>query len=1180
MAESQHDNSSSVNVKPRVFRVRNLPAHVDRLSAVELLCQSINGITAQDVRLSSLAYDVDVWSWLRTKTATITLRMIPPVLTSILNDGECTIAVPGLAKPLIIDHHFQGITPLNHVPDDEHKYEDELPQRLPGVRFLSYGYDTSLCDSTSFQLIPDLAISLVQTVKAIGCSAPSAKPLLFLAHSLGGVVLKQALIILAGGGNQERSVLAKIKGAIFFGVPSQGMSIPDIFEMLGDQPNVALVKDLSNLSDFLPRLDEQFGNISYLQRLQFFWAFETKVTPIVEKALKTGKFSRTGPGTVMVSRESATRNLCHSQPSLTIQIDENHSNMVKLGIGDRYIGILASKLKSICALCELTFPQLAPQSIRKLTQSELADPKASSNPPENIGKTKVQRRSDLQPEWMMPEFWNGNEILSSLRAPERDRRLEQINEKLGDTFNWAYDDSSVGLSEWLQKGTGIFWIHGKPASGKSTLMKYLYQDSRTEELLRAGGWQSRARLMTASFFFHHRGNNMQKSFEGLLRSLVSQILEQEKTLLPLLYPILADQYQTLINSSRLDSLEADIWALLDRLKISWSSDVMREVAETVALQRELTQNRRLGMHLRRMLKDLGIKIQSRPIDPYEEAEFDDTDFILKAEVKQQPNQGTEADSQSPEPRNWLAILRRTLQRHYQQFIASFLQDLVQQPVDPSKHSSNRIRILFSSRPWKALNDEFAACPGFQIHDYTGNDIIEFCAASIPSDDTTKTFLSPFVMEIVRRARGVFLWVELVMRDLTNIVLHRAQLRDTQGLEQDLRKTLDGIPDELDDYYQVIVQRIPPGNRWESYVVLETLCRSDEDMETETLLAILKCSSARSLADAKHKLNQGSQTSLNGPGLEWGERFIKAVSGGLVEVGGLSQKGEPILQFMHQTVKQFVEGPWFKLQLLGNNIGLFITENGHSFIAKHLFTHALFKDRFIRHARKAETTMGFSQYDFFSTAPTDHYSFFTGNFSYLVPSTIAVAVFAGLQLCVRDAYEADPCCIQQNSPNLVWIVLEAATARGVGKDMDSIINMAELLVSKGLSIHETDDGLLYIVEHMWSAPRAIKPLFEKLALILVDAIQITSTAAESPSFQSMSTHSTTIRSSTSETKLLHKATPKLIRALLARGFNPNSTDGHGNTPIDFVVDSLPSRLWLREQYDIVSQLFWTGYKSLP
>lgn len=159
---------------------------------------------------------------------------------------------------------------------------DDLPQKLPGVRFLIYGYDTTLSNSKSFQIISDLAISLVQTMKAIGWSAPSAKPVLFLAHSLGGVVLKQSLVILAGGDSQERAILAKVKGAISFGVPSQGMSIPDISEMLGDQPNVALVKELSNESKFLPRLDEQFGNISSLQRLQFFWAFETKVTPSVE----------------------------------------------------------------------------------------------------------------------------------------------------------------------------------------------------------------------------------------------------------------------------------------------------------------------------------------------------------------------------------------------------------------------------------------------------------------------------------------------------------------------------------------------------------------------------------------------------------------------------------------------------------------------------------------------------------------------------------------------------------------------------------------------------------------------------------------------------------------------------------------------------------------------------------
>lgn len=202
----------------------------------------------------------------------VLLLLITDTLVSVVS---CLI-ISGLAS-----HPFGSWQP--HGRDKSFMWiRDELPQRLPGVRFLVYGYDTALSGSTSFQVIADLAISLVQTMKAIGWSALSAKPVLFLAHSLGGVILKKALIILAGGDHQEREILAIIKGAVFFGVPSQGMNMGDVFEMIGDQPNVDLVNGLSTQSDLLPRLDEQFGNISDLQRLQYFWAFETKVTPTVE----------------------------------------------------------------------------------------------------------------------------------------------------------------------------------------------------------------------------------------------------------------------------------------------------------------------------------------------------------------------------------------------------------------------------------------------------------------------------------------------------------------------------------------------------------------------------------------------------------------------------------------------------------------------------------------------------------------------------------------------------------------------------------------------------------------------------------------------------------------------------------------------------------------------------------
>ncbi|KAG8163153.1 hypothetical protein KVR01_007631 [Diaporthe batatas] len=1221
MADSQYANTSDVKVKPRVFRVRNLPAHVDRLSAVELLCQSIDGVTAQDIRLSSLAYDS--WSRFGTKTATatITIHVEVPGLDSRLVCGECTISVTGLSKPLIIDHHFQGITPLNHVPEGEHKFDclvisglashpfgswqthghdksfmwirDELLQRLPGVRFLVYGYDTTLGDSKSFQLIPDLAVSLVDTVKSIGWSTPSAKPVLFLAHSLGGVVLKQVLVILAGGGSDEWSILTKTKGAIFFGVPSQGMSIPDIFEMLGDQPNKALVKDLSDQSNFLPRLDEQFGNISYLRRLQFFWAYETKVTPIVEKDFATGRFSRTGPGTVMVSRESATRHLCRSQPSLTVQIDENHSDMVKFGIGSKYIGIIASKLGTICAMPEHTTAQFPSEPSRKLDENALAGPTATSkrmqNPP---GKLQSERKPISQPESKIPGFWSHNDIVMSFKAPERDRRLEQINQKVGDTFNWAYDDSSTGLSQWLRAGTGIFWIHGKPGSGKSTLMKYLFQDPRTEELLRAGSWQSRAHLTTASFFFHHRGTDIQKSFEGLLRSLLSQILEQHESLSPLLHSILEDQYRSLIASEGLASFEEDVWDLLGRFGVSISSEVIQMVEEVVVVQVRMTENRRLGAHLMSRFRDIGVNMDST----FEGQPLEDYEIMSRAATSPGQYQRQVAKSQSSDPESWEAALGNTLKRHYRrqtlkaemlcsrasleecfrrligqslfkmdlflfldaldeyggrpEFIASFLQDIVQQTAEPGKPSLTSVRIIFSSRPWKVIHDEFAACPGFQIHDYTGNDIFEFCVANIPPEHTAKSLLAPFATEIVRRARGVFLWVELVMRDLTKIVLRGHQLQGPEELGLELRKTLDSIPDELDDYYHLILQRIPLGNRWDSYVVLETICRSAQEVETGTMLEILKCSSAKSFADAKHKLSQISHMASDGSRLKRGKLSIETVSGGLVEIGGHSSRGEPTWQFMHQTVKQFVEGPQLKLRLLGNTIGAFSTENGHYFIAKHRFVHGDFDERFFRHARKAEVTTGYSQYDFFSTAPSDHYStamvgmgeagqeipgfqqkalvrslksggaaaYYQGSpverDLYHPSSMIELAVLAGLQLCIRDSCEANPSCIRDSSVNLLEIWNEAAIASKRRADIERNINIAELLVAKGLSI-------------------------------------------------------------SLEADLLRQARPKLILALLARGFLPTNLDTDGETPLDFVLRSEDPRLDLEEKYDIVSQLVCKG-----
>jgi hypothetical protein len=116
-------------------------------------------------------------------------------------------------------------------------------------------------------------------------------------------------------------------------------------------------------------------------------------------------------------------------------------------------------------------------------------------------------------------------ILGSLRFKAMSARLSRIQEAYGTTFSWIFDSNcDAGFTDWLHNDRGIYWITGKPGSGKSTLMKYLYKEQRTRTALRA--WAGSSKLVMAGFFFWSVGTPMQKSQEGLLRCLLFEILRQ------------------------------------------------------------------------------------------------------------------------------------------------------------------------------------------------------------------------------------------------------------------------------------------------------------------------------------------------------------------------------------------------------------------------------------------------------------------------------------------------------------------------------------------------------------------------------------------------------------------------------------------------------------------------------
>ncbi|OTB16307.1 hypothetical protein K445DRAFT_351197, partial [Daldinia sp. EC12] len=87
---------------------------------------------------------------------------------------------------------------------------------------------------------------------------------------------------------------------------------------------------------------------------------------------------------------------------------------------------------------------------------------------------------------------------------------------------------------WLENGTGVFYILGKPGSGKSTLMKYLVQHRKLKDHL--GIWADGKKLVLGRFFFWKPGPPLQKNINGLVRGLLHCVLSECPDLIQLVFP--------------------------------------------------------------------------------------------------------------------------------------------------------------------------------------------------------------------------------------------------------------------------------------------------------------------------------------------------------------------------------------------------------------------------------------------------------------------------------------------------------------------------------------------------------------------------------------------------------------------------------------------------------------------
>jgi hypothetical protein len=110
-------------------------------------------------------------------------------------------------------------------------------------------------------------------------------------------------------------------------------------------------------------------------------------------------------------------------------------------------------------------------------------------------------------------------VADALRFDGMDMRRATIKLAHGNTCRWFFD--SPEYNAWrddslLEQHHGFLWMRGKPGAGKSTLMKLAVKHA--DEHFPYG--------VKLSFFFNARGTSLEKSMEGMYRSLLNQLLTQ------------------------------------------------------------------------------------------------------------------------------------------------------------------------------------------------------------------------------------------------------------------------------------------------------------------------------------------------------------------------------------------------------------------------------------------------------------------------------------------------------------------------------------------------------------------------------------------------------------------------------------------------------------------------------
>ncbi|KAF9641528.1 alpha/beta-Hydrolase [Lasiodiplodia theobromae] len=181
--------------------------------------------------------------------------------------------------------------------------EDLLPKDIPHARIISFGYDASFAhfyplygprNVPQGTTLDDHSTALVQRLIALEDKGSSKRPIIFVTHSLGGLVTANALSRPNGTDSKKDEIANRTVGVIFLGTPFEGSDkakwAATALRLLSfvSSTNDEKVKDLEERSaklisindafyKYLKKRDRSNVNKNFLEVACFFEVYPMKI---------------------------------------------------------------------------------------------------------------------------------------------------------------------------------------------------------------------------------------------------------------------------------------------------------------------------------------------------------------------------------------------------------------------------------------------------------------------------------------------------------------------------------------------------------------------------------------------------------------------------------------------------------------------------------------------------------------------------------------------------------------------------------------------------------------------------------------------------------------------------------------------------------------------------------------